>query len=67
VNKGIPQDASDALATVVLDAALEVHRHLGPALIESVYENALRHELSLRRVPFERHLRAGCRRVVLTR
>jgi hypothetical protein len=38
-----PDAASDALAGVVLDAALEVHRHLGPAFLESVYENALCH------------------------
>jgi len=40
----------------VVDAALEVHRHLGPAFLESVYENALCHELSLRNVPFERQV-----------
>jgi GxxExxY protein len=41
---------------MVLDAALEVHRHLGPAFLESIYENALCHELSLRRVPFQRQV-----------
>src|SRR3974390_2891430 len=41
---------------MVLDAALEVHRNLGPAFLESVYENALCHELSLRGVPFERQV-----------
>jgi GxxExxY protein len=51
-----PDEAADALARVVLDAALEVHWHLGPAFVESVYENALCRELSLRRVPFERQV-----------
>lgn len=51
-----PDETSDALASRVLDAAFEVHRHLGPAFLESVYENALCHELSLRKVPFERQV-----------
>ena len=51
-----PDEASDTLASVVLDAALEVHRNLGPAFLENVYENALCHELSLRRVSFERQV-----------
>jgi GxxExxY protein len=32
----------------VVDAAIEVHRLLGPGLLESVYETALAHELKLR-------------------
>jgi GxxExxY protein len=32
----------------VVDAAIEVHRFLGPGLLESVYETALAHELRLR-------------------
>jgi len=44
----------DALATIVVDAALEVHRSLGPGLLESVYEICLCHELSKRGVKVER-------------
>ena len=33
---------------------MEVHRELGPGLIESVYEEALCHELHLRGLSFER-------------
>jgi GxxExxY protein len=51
-----PDEASDALVRVVVDAAHEVHRCLGPAFLESVYESALCHELFLRRVPFERQV-----------
>jgi GxxExxY protein len=48
------------LSRVVVDAALEVHRTLGPGLLESVYRQALCHELSLRDVPHcsERSLKA---------
>jgi GxxExxY protein len=42
------------LATTIIGAAIEVHRHLGPGLLESAYEAALSHELQSRRVP---HLR----------
>ena len=51
-----PDETSDDLVRAVLDAALEVHRQLGPAFVESVYENALCHELSLRSVPFDRQV-----------
>ena len=36
------------LATIVVDAAFQVHKTLGPGLLESVYEGALAHELSKR-------------------
>lgn len=36
------------ISQVVVDAALTVHRVLGPGLLESVYELALAHELSQR-------------------
>jgi GxxExxY protein len=44
----------DDLATRVLDAAFEVHRALGPGLLENAYEMALCHELTLRGIRFER-------------
>jgi GxxExxY protein len=51
-----PGEALDAWAAVAVDSALEVHRRLGPGFVESVYENALCHELLLRRVPFQRQV-----------
>ena len=44
------------LSHAVLGAAIEVHRHLGPGLIESVYETALSRELWLRGLAFERQV-----------
>jgi len=46
----------DALTEQVIGAAIEVHRHLGPGLLESIYEEALAIELSLRRISFERQV-----------
>lgn len=40
----------------VIGAAIEVHRALGPGLLESAYEECLCHELHLRGIPFERQL-----------
>jgi GxxExxY protein len=42
------------IARRVIEAAVEVHRRLGPGYAESVYENALAVELGLRDIPFER-------------
>jgi GxxExxY protein len=40
----------------VIGAAIEVHRHLGPGLLESAYEECLCHELKLRNLPFKRQV-----------
>lgn len=40
----------------VLGAALEVHRFLGPGLLESAYEECLAHELAVRGIPFIRQV-----------
>ena len=38
----------------IIGAAIEVHRQLGPGLLESTYEECLYHELMIRRLNFER-------------
>jgi GxxExxY protein len=43
----------DVLSNRVIGCALEVHRTLGPGLLESTYEQCLARELSLAGVPFE--------------
>lgn len=44
----------DKLSREILSAAIEVHRHLGPGLLRSAYEECLCHELLLRRIQFTR-------------
>ena len=45
------------ISASVIDAAIEVHRVLGgPGLLESIYEDALAHELGLRNIPIKRQL-----------
>jgi len=39
-----------------LALAIEVHRHLGPGLLESAYEECLCHELHLRGLDFKRQV-----------
>ena len=43
---------SESLTESIIGAAIEVHRHLGPGLLESVYEECMCDELRLRSVPF---------------
>ena len=47
---------TEKLAAELVDAALKVHRNLGPCLLESVYEARLCHELCLREIPFKRQV-----------
>ncbi len=40
----------------IIGLAIEVHRHTGPGLLESVYEQCLCHELREADIPFERQV-----------
>jgi GxxExxY protein len=44
---------SEALTEGIIGAAIEVHRQLGPGLLESVYQECLCRELQLRDIPFK--------------
>src|SRR6266536_5010785 len=42
------------ITSAIIGAAIEVHRQLGPGLLESSYRECLCRELLLRSIPFER-------------
>jgi GxxExxY protein len=44
------------ITELTIAAAIEVHRHLGPGLLESAYQRCLRHELTLRGINFTSEL-----------
>lgn len=41
-------EKADGLTGQIIGAAIEVHRHFGPGLVESIYERCLVHDLHLR-------------------
>lgn len=48
-----PEEDLNLVSYEIIGAAIEVHRGLGPGLLESAYQTCLAHEMSLRGVPFE--------------
>jgi GxxExxY protein len=42
------------LTGIIIGAAIEVHKHLGPGLLESTYEECLCHEFQLRNINYQR-------------
>ena len=50
------KEEANRLSHEVIGAAIEVHRALGPGLLKSAYEECLAHELTLRRIGFERQV-----------
>mgnify|MGYP002623376602 FL=1 len=48
--------AQDSLTERIIGAAIEVHRHLGPGLLETIYEQALELELKLRGIDCRRQI-----------
>lgn len=55
-DKVVIRQEVEALATISVDAALEVHRQLGPGLLESAYEACFAQELELRGIRYQRQL-----------
>ena len=49
------------LTKEIIGAAIEVHRWLGPGLLEAVYEESLCHELRLRGISYQRQRRVPVR------
>ena len=50
------REARDPLTAKIIGAAIEVHRSLGPGLIESIYEECLCYELNAVGVAFRRQV-----------
>jgi GxxExxY protein len=48
--------AENVLTDKIIGAAIEVHRHLGPGLLEAVYEECLCYELSQVGLKFQRQV-----------
>ena len=46
----------EPLTQSIIGAAIEVHRHLGPGLLESGYERALAREMTLQGIPFAQQI-----------
>jgi len=51
-----PSVANDPLTERIIGTAIEVHRTLGPGLLESIYEEALCIEFEFRDIPFQRQV-----------
>ena len=52
IESNLPKDLEDLIRKVI-GAAIEVHRHLGPGYVESIYAKALCYEFSLRGITYE--------------
>ncbi|NQT65605.1 MAG: GxxExxY protein [FCB group bacterium] len=50
-------DELNKISKQILDAAIEVHKQLGPGLLESVYEYCLCKELELRKIKYKRQVK----------
>ena len=44
----------DKITEIIIGCSIEVHKNLGPGLLESIYEDALCHEFDLQRVSYKR-------------
>lgn len=49
-------DELNRLSGIIVDAAMEVHREMGPGLFEEIYEESLERELKARGLSVERQL-----------
>jgi GxxExxY protein len=53
-NKHVVPLMEKDLTDKIIGAAIEVHKVLGPGLLESAYQMCMEHESTLRSIPFER-------------
>jgi GxxExxY protein len=53
---GLLEHPTNPISDKVIGAAIEVHRHLGPGLLESSYHACLCRELELRAIAYHSHV-----------
>jgi len=53
------EDDLNELSGLIVDCAFRVHKIMGPGLLESIYEEALCHELQKRAIKFDRQKALG--------
>ena len=56
MNKYIPSNKEELVATNIVDAAYNVHKNLGPGLLEKIYEVCFCHELKKRELKYKRQV-----------
>ena len=54
--KHIPSKEEELVAKKIVDAAYNVHKNLGPRLLEKIYETCFCHELNKRKLKFKRQV-----------
>jgi GxxExxY protein len=52
----MPESLHADVTRRIIEAAIEVHRILGPGFLESIYEEALAHEFDLRGISYARQV-----------
>jgi GxxExxY protein len=57
-SKATPEGAENNITDRIIGGAIEVHRHLGPGLLESAYEECLCYELGQAGLSFQRQVAA---------
>ena len=46
----------NTISQKIIGAAIEVHKHLGPGLLESAYEQCLGHEFTLQKIQYKQQV-----------
>jgi len=54
--QNVTKEKLNNLTYQIIGAAIEVHKHLGPGLLESIYHRCLKHELSIRNISYSTEL-----------
>lgn len=57
MKKYLPNDKEELLAKKIVDSAFNVHKNLGPGLLEKVYEVCFCHELRKRNIEYKRQVK----------